>query len=137
MTDDMIWLPPASLARLTEELAQLGSRFDPDQDTVDRMRDLRRTLRRAEASSKPDDGLVEPGMRVTVLVSGDAVPAVFLVGERKLAVLDPAVAHDVLSPSSPLGAAVMGSHPGDTVTYVTPAGESRRVEVLAAVPYNP
>lgn len=135
MTDD-IWLPPAALARLTEELAQLGSRPQPDAETVERMADLRRTLRWAEASTKPDDGLVEPGMRVTVMLRGDATPTVFLLGERELALLDPNVSLDVHSPSSPLGAAVMGSHVGDSVSYSRPSGGPVAVEILAAVPYT-
>ena len=136
MTTESVWIPPSALALLTEELAQLATRPNPDVATVDRIRELRRTLRNAEASIKPDDGLVEPGMRVTAMFFGDTRATVFLLGERELASLDPHVGIDVYSPASPLGQAIIGTHVGDTVTYATTSKASIQVEILAAVPYT-
>lgn len=132
----MVWIPPTTLAHLTEELAQLTSQPNPDLLTVERIRELRRTLRLAEASTKPDDGLVEPGMRVTAMLSGDTRATVFLLGERDLVALDPNVTEEVYSPSSPLGRAVMGAYVGESVTYVTPANTRTTVTILAAAPYT-
>ena len=38
---------------------------------------------------------------------------------------------DVISPSSPLGEALLGSAPGDAVTFVAPTGAELRVEVVS------
>lgn len=38
---------------------------------------------------------------------------------------------DVISPSSPLGSALLGSGPGDTVAFVAPTGAELRVEVVS------
>jgi transcription elongation factor GreA len=38
---------------------------------------------------------------------------------------------DVISPSSPLGEALLGSAPGDAVTFVAPTGAELKVEVVS------
>ena len=38
---------------------------------------------------------------------------------------------DVISPSSPLGEALIGSAPGDAVTFTAPTGAELKVEVVA------
>ncbi len=136
MTTESVWMPPSALALLTEELAVLASHPSPDAATAERIRELRKTLSQAEASVKPDDGLVEPGMRITAMLSGDTRSTVFLLGERDLVSLDPDVEVDVYSPSSPMGQAIMGTHVGDTVEYTTPSDASIQIEILAAVPYT-
>lgn len=136
MTTGTVWVPPSALASMIEELAQLATQPSPDPVTVDRIRELRKTLRRSEAEIKPDDGLVEPGMRVTAMLSGDTRATVFLLGERELVSRDPGVDIDVYSPSSPVGRAIIGSYVGDTVTYATPSDPSVQIEILAAVPYT-
>ena len=136
MTTESVWMPPHALALLIEELAVLASRPHPDAASAERIRELRKTLSQAEASIKPDDGLVEPGMRITAMLSGDTRATVFLLGERELVSLDPAVEVDVYSPSSPMGQAIIGSHVGDTVAYTTPYDVRIQIEILAAVPYT-
>ncbi|TFC96234.1 MULTISPECIES: GreA/GreB family elongation factor [Cryobacterium] len=136
MTTESVWMPPSALALLIEELAVLASHPSPDAATADRVRVLRKTLSQAEASIKPDDGLVEPGMRITAMLSGDTRATVFLLGERELVSLDPEVRVDVYSPSSPIGQAIIGTHVGDTVTYTTPSNANMQIEILAAVPYT-
>ena len=136
MTTESVWMPPSALALLIEELAVLASRPNPDASTAERIRELRKTLSQAEASVKPDDGLVEPGMRITAMLSGDTRATVFLLGERELVSLDPEVKVDVYSPSSPMGQAIIGTHVGDTVGYTTPSDTSIQIEILAAVPYT-
>lgn len=136
MTTESVWMPPSALAQLTEELAVLATRPNPDPATAERIRELRRTLSQAEASIKPDDGLVEPGMRITAMLSGDTRSTVFLLGERELVSLDPEVNVDVYSPSSPMGQAIIGTHVGDTVAYTTPTNVTVQIEILAAAPYT-
>lgn len=136
MYDEMTWIPPSALAALTEEFAKLTSLPAPTPTEVERVRELRRLLRRAEATIKPDDGLVEPGMRITALFAGDTRSTVFLLGDRNLSVLDPNVTVEVCSPSSSLGHAIIGSHVGDTISYTSPSGARLTVEILAAAPYS-
>lgn len=136
MTTETVWIPPSALANLTEELAGLTALPYPDKTATDRIHELRRTLRQAEASVKPDDGLVEPGMRITALLSGDSRATVFLLGDRASATLDDEIGVDVYSPTSPLGQAIIGSQVGDVVTYRTPSNLEISVEILAAVPYT-
>jgi transcription elongation factor GreA len=38
---------------------------------------------------------------------------------------------DVISPSSPLGEALIGASPGDTVSFTAPTGAELQVEVVA------
>lgn len=136
MNNEMTWIPPSALASLTEELAQLTSLSAPSQTEIARIHEVRLLLRGAEASIKPDDGLVEPGMRITARFSSETRATVFLLGDRNLSSLDPNVNVDVYSPTSPLGSAIMGSNVGDTITYTAPSGSAITVEILAAAPYT-
>lgn len=78
----------------------------------------------------PDDGVVEPGMVVTVSMFGDK--ETFLLGSREIN--DDAV--QVYSEKSPIGSAVNGAKIGDTVTYQAPNGKKIEVTVLATTPYS-
>ena len=65
-----------------------------------RIRQLEDMLRRAEVGETPkDDGIVEPGMKVTYKFVGDDETATFLLGNKALD--DGTI--DVFSPESPLG----------------------------------
>ncbi|TXN28818.1 transcription elongation factor GreAB [Lacisediminihabitans profunda] len=132
----MTWIPPAVLATLTEELAHLTDLPSPSNTELERTREVRRLLRSAEATIKPDDGLVEPGMRITARLAGETRATVFLLGDRNLSALDPNVTVDVYSPTSPLGSAIIGSYVGDVISYTTPSGSQMTVEILAAAPYT-
>ncbi|WP_246142384.1 GreA/GreB family elongation factor [Lacisediminihabitans profunda] len=136
MTTEMTWIPPAVLATLTEELAHLTDLPSPSNTELERTREVRRLLRSAEATIKPDDGLVEPGMRITARLAGETRATVFLLGDRNLSALDPNVTVDVYSPTSPLGSAIIGSYVGDVISYTTPSGSQMTVEILAAAPYT-
>ena len=68
-----------------------------------RIRELKEKLRNVQIGTPPDDGVVEPGMVVTALVAGDEM--VFLLGSREIAGTTDI---DVYSPTSPLGAAIIG-----------------------------
>jgi transcription elongation factor GreA len=56
----------------------------------------------------------------------------FLLGSRE----DAGGAIDVYSPSSPLGAALLGKTAGDNVSYALPNGTKLSVEILQAKPYT-
>ena len=98
-----------------------------------RVKQLVDMLERAEVGETPaDDGVVEPGMKVTADVGGLAQE--FLLGAREMA--GEGIEIDVFSPQSPLGQAIIGSRTGDTVAYETPLGKTVEVKILEAVPYS-
>ncbi|NYE21402.1 GreA/GreB family elongation factor [Microbacterium immunditiarum] len=130
---DPVWMTPATLASLEEELAELVSQPDADQARVIELREL---IRRAEVGPKPDDGLVEPGMIVSVRFEADGSVEKFLLGSRDVVRNDAAVDLDVYSPTSPLGAAISGRYVGDAVTYATPSGTKLQVMILEAHPFG-
>ncbi len=104
--------------------------------TEARIRQLEDMLRRAEVGDKPaDDGIVEAGMIVTVRFKGDTDTEQFLLGSRELLSMDSSVEIDVYSPSSPLGAAMIGKKKGDSVSYEAPNGKVITVEIVDAKPF--
>jgi len=130
---DSVWLTPAALQRLRDELADLTSGRDLDDNQRARVAELSTQIASAEASSKPDDGLVEPGMLVTVRFEDDGSTAQFLFGTRALRDLDDSLEIAVYSPESPLGAAIDGLYVGDTATIDAPQGQ-RTLTITDAVP---
>ena len=99
-----------------------------------RIRQLEDMLRRAQVGETPaDDGVVEPGMVVTIRWAGDEDTEEFLLGAREMA--DESAGVHVYSPQSPMGAALLGSKVGDEVDYTAPNGKVLKVEIVGAVPY--
>lgn len=136
MATETVWMTPAARQRLADELASCERAADAgDANAEARVVTLRSLLRNAEASRKPDDGLVEPGMKVTVRFTHDDSQSTFLFGSRELASLDPTIEVEVYSPTSPLGAAISGRFVGDVVSYPAPAGELE-AEIVAAAPFD-
>ena len=80
--------------------------------------------------ARTGSGVVEPGMTVTARIAGDE--ATFLLGSREVAV---GTDLDVYSPTSPLGAAILGRRAGESVSYTAPNGRSIAVDILAAEPF--
>ncbi|MDO5739836.1 MAG: transcription elongation factor GreA [Ornithinimicrobium sp.] len=98
-----------------------------------RIRQLEALLRNAVVGTAPaDDGVVEPGMVVTVEMFGDT--EIFLLGSREI--IDDGDDLDVFSEKSPLGAAIAGHRPGDVVTYGAPNGKQVEVKIIKAKPYQ-
>ncbi|MCB1300207.1 MAG: transcription elongation factor GreA, partial [Tetrasphaera sp.] len=93
-----------------------------------RIRQLTQLLETAEvgATPPPDDGVVEPGMVVTVELFGDE--ETFLLGSREIA--DGSM--QVFSEASPLGAAINGLKVGDTTSYEAPNGKQIEVTIKHA-----
>ncbi len=162
-TQDTIWVTQEAYDRLQAELAHLKGEVRADitakiaaaRDEGDlkenggyhaareeqgkteaRIRQLEDMLRRAEVGDAPaDDGLVEAGMKVTIKFAGDTDTETFLLGSRELLSMDSSVDLDVYSPTSPLGAAIMGKKRGDSASYEAPNGRTITVEIVDAVPF--
>jgi transcription elongation factor GreA len=97
-----------------------------------RIQQLIDMLERAEVGETPaDDGVVEPGMWVTINLVDHDLKQEFLFGAREMAGENMAV----YSPQSPLGQAINGAHRGDTVEYEA-AGKKVKAEILDAVPFK-
>ncbi|MCK2035073.1 GreA/GreB family elongation factor [Microbacterium sp. SSW1-49] len=128
MTTPAVWMPPATLAALEAEIAALEEKgSEATLAEKARVIELRALVRNADVTVKPDDGLVEPGMLVTIRFA-DGSTDTFLLGDRTVLADDRA-----LSPRSPLGAAVNGRYVGDDVTYTAPTGPAT-VSVIAVEP---
>ena len=128
------WVTPETHRRLVDELESLRAR-GRDASAADRARivELSATLDSVDVGTRPDDGLVETGMQVTVRGVDDGVETTFVLGDRML--LGSALGEDVtvLSQGSPLGAATDGRYVGDTVTVDAPRGK-RTVLIVGATP---
>jgi len=96
-----------------------------------RIRQLQELLHNAVVGeTPPDDGIVEPGMVVTVEMFGDK--ETFVLGNREIADGD----LQVFSEKSPLGTAVNGKSVGETTSYEAPNGKTIQVKILKAKPYT-
>ena len=92
-----------------------------------RIRQLEHILENAEIIAPPPAGVVGPGSVVTIVYEGDNESDAerYLVGHIEERVGD----LDVVSPTAPLGAALIGAKAGEWVTYDAPNG-SLRVQVV-------
>ncbi len=138
------WLTPAAHEKLTAELQHLttegrheietriaearahgdlkeNAEYDTaknDQGLMEaRIRQIRHILENSEVREAVDDGAVSVGTVATVVDDdGDEMEFFVAPAENKIAGML------LASPDSPLGAALMGTRPGDAVTYEAPGG---------------
>jgi transcription elongation factor GreA len=90
-----------------------------------RIRQVRHMLENAEIIESEDDGVVAPGKLVTIRHAGDEDSETYLFGLRE----EISDEHDVLTPDSPLGRALVGRSAGETVAAEVPAGKLK-VEII-------
>ena len=99
-----------------------------------RIRVIRHMLDNAKIGTpEVAEGEVAHGMIVKVLFIDLDDHEEFLLGSREEA------AHatvDVYSPTSPLGAAVLGRQVGDETSYETPTGKQMRIKIVGPRPLN-
>jgi transcription elongation factor GreA len=100
-----------------------------------RIRQLRHMLDHAQIGT-PDteEGQAAHGMIVVVDVLGSDRQLRFLLGSREEAAHAPDDLQ-VVSPTSPMGAAVDGARVGDEVSYTTPTGKDVAVRITHVEPY--
>ena len=145
MTDDSgTWLTPAALEKLQEELDYLttagreeavariaearahgdlkeNAEYDTaknDQGLMEaRIRQLTHIIDNAHVTAPDDSGVVVVGTVATVIDDdGDEMEFFLAPAENKVAGML------LASPASPLGAALLGKHPGEEATYDAPGG---------------
>ena len=141
---DQVWLTENAHDRLKRELgALLAQRENGAAGTTDvteqeqrevRIRQLQERTRNAVVHEPPDDGVVEPGMVLTVRFEGEDANETFLMADREGATIEGDL--EICSPQAPLGQALIGAVPGEQREYRTPDGIRMRVSVLKAVPHR-
>lgn len=157
MTEETTFLTPAAFKKMQAELEHLKTigrneiedriaearshgdlRENADYDAAKneqglmeaRIRKLEYLLRTAEVKAVEDSGRVEVGSVVTVVDSdGDAMEYFVAPQENKVPGLL------LASPTSPLGAAMIGAAVGDAVQYEAPAG-TLEVTIQSIRPYE-
>ena len=96
-----------------------------------RIRQLTQLLENVTVGHAPaDDGIVEPGMVVTVAMLGEELT--FLLGSREIAGINSDL--EVYSEKSPLGKAILALKAGDVTSFRDPKGNEIKVKVLDAKP---
>lgn len=99
-----------------------------------RIRYLQEFLRNAQVGGAPQADAVAAGMVVTIYFDEDKDDTdTFLLGSREIASTTDLT---VYSPESALGKAIVGSHPGDTVSYTAPSGADIMVTVVNFKPFT-
>jgi transcription elongation factor GreA len=117
-------------ARLLGDLSENGDYHaakDEQGHMEGRIRELEFIIDSAEIIEATDDGSISAGSIVTIVYDGDSddLAERYLIGHQE----EHAEGADVMSPKSPLGAALLGKGKGDTVEYEAPTG-TLRVRVL-------
>jgi transcription elongation factor GreA len=142
--DENTWLTPAAHAKLREELEHLTTegrqvieqriaeardhgdlRENAEYDTAKndqglmeaRIRQIKHILENSEVREAEDSGRVEIGTIATVVDDdGDELDYFIASAENKI----PGMI--LASPTSPVGSALLGAAPGDTISYQAPGG---------------
>jgi transcription elongation factor GreA len=91
-----------------------------------RIRHLNGLLESAEIVESAESDVVTTGSVVTISYEGDDDEERYLIGSIEERHED----LEVISPSSPLGKALLGADVGDIVTFQAPSGVSLQVEVV-------
>jgi transcription elongation factor GreA len=92
-----------------------------------RIAHLAQMIENSEIVEAADGDVVSHGSVVGIRYEGDDDVERYLVGSIEERHDD----LDVISPSSPLGEALIGSTPGDVVTFTAPTGAELKVEVVS------
>jgi transcription elongation factor GreA len=96
-----------------------------------RVRQLKKILEFAEVVDNLEEGVVAVGTIITILYESDDedMAEKYLLGSLE----EVSDEHELVSPGSPMGEALVGAKVGDTVSYKAPGGDIR-VKILAVEP---
>jgi transcription elongation factor GreA len=92
-----------------------------------RIRQLAVMLENAEIVEGVDGEVVEPGAVVELRYEGDDDTERYYFGS----VEERGIEHDIISPRSPLGTALVGAKVGDKVDFTSPTGATLTVEIVS------
>ena len=92
-----------------------------------RIRQLAGMIENCEIVEGTDGEIVEPGSVVELRYEGDGDTDTYFYGS----VEERGVEHDIISPGSPLGKALVGKTVGDKVDFDSPTGATLTVEVVS------
>jgi transcription elongation factor GreA len=99
-----------------------------------RIRQLQELLRTAQVGTASSEaGTAGPGMVLKLRYEGDDDTETVLLGSREEG---SRADLEVVSPNSPLGAALLGAHAGDTREYGLPDGGTMKVTLVSAEPFR-
>ena len=121
-------LSKVSAARAEGDLSENGgyqAAREAQRVNQGRIDELTVKLRNAKILTAPKEGEVGDGSVVTLELNGREL--VYVLGTR-------ATDYDIISPESPIGAAINGAHAGDTVSYTAPNGREISVTIKDAKP---
>lgn len=94
-----------------------------------KIKELRHKIENAEIVETSDDGVVQLGTLVVIRYEGDDETETYYVGSR-----EEKGEHDVLTPDSPIGKALLGRSKGEKVSAEVPSGEIKIDIVEVKVP---
>jgi transcription elongation factor GreA len=97
-----------------------------------RIRQLIQMLRAAKVGEFADVSVAGPGMVVSLRWPGEDEIEKVLIGAREHGI----EGVEIYSANSPLGKAVTGRKPGETVVYAAPNGREMTVELVEVEPYK-
>ncbi len=92
-----------------------------------RIRQLASMIENCEIVEGTDGDVVEPGSVVQLRYEGDDEAETYFYGS----VEERGIEHDIISPGSPLGEALVGKKVGETATFESPTGAQLTVEVVS------
>jgi transcription elongation factor GreA len=134
--DDLTTRGRVEIARKIEAARELGDLSEngdyhaakEEQGKMEgRIRQLQAMLENAEIVEGTNGAHVAHGSVVGIRYDGDDEVERYLIGSIEERHDD----LDVISPSSPLGEALIGSGPGDSVTFTAPTGAQLQVEIVS------
>ncbi len=133
--DELITVGRVDIARKIEAARELGDlKENGDYHAAKdfqglmeaRIRQLAGMIENCEIVEGTDGDIVEPGSVVELRYEGDDDTDTYLYGS----VEERGVEHDIISPGSPLGKALVGKKPGDKVDFDSPTGATLTVEIV-------
>jgi transcription elongation factor GreA len=134
--DELITVGRVDIARKIEAARELGDlKENGDYHAAKdfqglmeaRIRQLAGMIENCEIVEGTDGEIVEPGSVVELRYEGDDDTDTYFYGS----VEERGVEHDIISPGSPLGKALVGKKPGDKVDFDSPTGVTLTVEVVS------
>jgi transcription elongation factor GreA len=137
LQEELVHLEGAARSKIIEDIASARAHGDlsenaeyhaaKDQQGFQeaRVRQIKEMLENAEIIHAENDGVIKPGKLVTLRYEGEE-PQTYLLGLRE----ERGGSHEILTPDSPIGQALVGHSAGETLVAKVPAGDLA-IEIVA------